>query len=414
MESKFGKRYTTVVHVRWELPFPLMLREEAFMCWEPGEGVGAFVPSEHIGTILWKRTCSFLEESAVFDSKPRHQDNESLPVKTYQIRCVLENGSERTTAEIYGGPQGGFAEARPYTVANIFLCASPPTSYRDASVIDRACSAVNNVIDIYRFLTMDPLPRPIVNKEDHYCTVVSEGLVPEVLQQLPPMEALRHIGEIRFGSIIGKNRAQVIGLDTLDDLKGNRLHDAALPFYYDLVKQEHRLELFHQLVFSAIRRLKRKEGTLAVIDAQSAFEVAVASMLKDGLKAGGWTDNRINEALAYGGDLHLLQSRLKKLDSIARGFKATPVKEIQAFLGSRTETQWRQKLYNLRNEIVHGGRRLTTFHEAKEAIIAGLKAVNHLHSLCPYFERHFMWTGQALELQHLNESAGRLTRLFES
>jgi hypothetical protein len=43
-----------------------------------------------------------------------------------------------------------------------------------------------------------------------------------------------------------------------------------------------------------------------------------------------------------------------------------------------------------------------TFEETKRAIIAGLKALNYLHGMCPHFERNFMWAGQALELQHLS------------
>jgi hypothetical protein len=206
----------------------------------------------------------------------------------------------------------------------------------------------------------------------------------------------------------------VVGANTLTDLVGNKPSEEGLGLYYKLVREEHRLELFHQLIFSAIRRLKRREMALAVIDAQSGFESAVASMLKDGLRAKGWTDAKIDGTLRFRGHLHFLQPRLQELDKIAEAYMSPISEPFKPFSGSDTETEWRENLYNLRNEIVHGGRRTTTFEETKSAIVSGLKAVNYLHGMCPYFARSFMWTDQALELKHLDESAGRLFRLFES
>jgi hypothetical protein len=414
MEKIDAKRYTAVVHVRWELPFPLMLPEEAFLCWEPGEGTGLFDPSGQIGTLLWKRSCGFLSAETVFGTTPRQQHHESFPIHDYRQDCVLSDGKHVTTAEMYRGPDGGFAEARPFTVANVFLCISFPGSYRDEAITDRACAALNNLIDIYRFIMMDPMVRPIENKKDHYCTVISEAYVPEFLQHLSPDELLLRIDRLRFGSIIGKNRLYIVGGNTLTDLAGNKPTQDGLTIYYRFVREEHRLELFHQLIFSAIRRLKRKEGALAVVDAQSAFEIAVAGMLKDGLTATGVTEKEIHTALEYGGRLHLLQRRLRELDNLALKYAATTGGHCNPFLDSDSERKWRECLYDLRNEIVHGGRRTTTFDETKRAIVAGLKAVNYLHGMCPHFERSFMWVGEALELQHLSESAGRLFRLFES
>ena len=414
MEKIDAKRYTAVVHVRWELPFPLMLPEGAFLCWEPGEGIGLFDASGQVGTLLWKRSCSFLPTETVFGITPRQQQHESFPIHDHRQDCVLSDGKHVTTAEIYRGPDGGFAEARPFTVANVFLCVSSPGSYRDEAITDRACAALNNLIDIYRFITMDPMVRPIENKKDHYCTLISEAYVPDSLQHLSTDKLLLRIDELRFGSIIGKNRLYIVGTNTLTDLAGNKLTQAGLSLYYRLVREEHQLELFHQLIFSAIRRLKRKEGALAVVDAQSAFETAVAGMLKDGLRATGMTEKEIDTALEYGGQLHLLQRRLRELDNLAVKYAASVGGHCNPFLESDCEREWRKCLYDLRNEIVHGGRRTATFEETKRAIIAGLKAVNYLYSMCPHFERSFMWADEALELQHLSESAGRLFRLFES
>lgn len=409
-----SKKYMSVVHVRWELPFPLMLPQQAFLCWEPVEGVAAFDPAGHIGSLQWKRTCTFLSSEPVFHETSRSQDPRSMPTHNYRIESRLVSGKAVTTAEIYAGPEGGFAEARPYTVANVFLCVDQAGSYADRSVVERAGATVNNLIETYRLLTLDPLPRPLYNEGDHYCTTISEALIPAKLQQLPPEDLLTQTGKFSFGSTVGKDRMYTVGTNSYEDLVGNVLAPEGLKQFYSLASQEHRLELFHQLVFSAIRRLKRREGALAIVDAQSAFEAVVASMLRDGLTSEGWSQTRIDNAFTYNGILHLLQPRLRKLDVLAGEEASRTGRVFTPFLGSSAENEWRQYLYNLRNEIVHRGRRVATFEEAKKAIITGLKAIYYLQNMSPMYARQFMWTGDALELQHIRESSGRLFRLFEA
>lgn len=409
-----SKKYTSVVHIRWELPFPLMLPPQTFLCWEPAEGVAAIDPCGHVGSLLWKRSCSFLSPGSVFKETSRSQDPRSMPTHHYRIESNLASGEAVITAEIHAGHDGGFAEARPYTVANVFLCMTQAGSYADTSVVERANAAVNNLIEIYRFLTLDPLLRPLHNERDHYCTTISEALIPLQLQKLTLEDILSRLGEFSFGSTVGKDRMYTIGSNSYEDLVGNKPSTDGLEKFYSLVSKEHRLELFHQLIFSAIRRLKRKEAALAIVDAQSAFEAAIASMLRDGLISVGWEQSRINNEFAYNGSLHLLQPRIRKLDAIAEEDASQTGRVFVPFLGSSSETEWRQYLYNPRNEIVHRGRRKASFDEAKMAIVVGLKAIYYLQNMCPLFTRQFMWVSQALELQHIRESAGRLFRLFEA
>lgn len=408
------KKFISIVQVRWELPFPLMLPQQTFLCWEPTEGVAAFDPEGQVGSLMWKRTCNFLASKTVFLETPKTQDPRSLPTHNYLIRSKLVTGEEITTGKIDAGPEGGFSEARPYTIANIFLCMTEASSYADRRVVERASAALNNIIETYRFLTLDPLSRPLHNEDDHYCTTISEALIPVQLQQNPLEDLLSHVGEFSFGSTIGKDRMYTVGTNSYEDLVGNKLPSEGIRQFYGLACKKHELELFHQLVFSAIRKLKRKEGALAIIDTQSAFEAAVASMLRDGLTLDGWNQSRIDQAFAYNGNLHLLQPRLVKLDALAEEEATNTGRVFEPFLGSSEETEWRQYLYNLRNEIVHKGRREANYEEAKRAIVIGLKAIYYLQNMSPLFTRQFMWTEEALELQHIRESAGRLSRLFEA
>ena len=114
-----------------------------------------------------------------------------------------------------------------------------------------------------------------------------------------------------------------------------------------------------------------------------------------------------------GGPVHTLWRRLEELDRIAAG-QAGPSTQPLPFLGSPEEALWRTALYALRNRVVHEGLRDVPFAEAKAGLVAGLHAIHRVQELTPSFNRAMIWSGPALDLGHLEQSSGRLSRLFEA
>ena len=404
--------YQALVHVLWELPFPLRLPPAAFFCWEPGEGVGLFDPRPEVGELVWRRRSCLLQATDIFPEVGL--PIQCYPAHDYLIASRLRSGRQIRTAQLTRGAMGGFVEARPYAIANIFLCLRQRTEYSSPSVLERAGLALNNVLDIYRFITMDPLARSVRADRDSYYTLVSVADLPVDLGDAQPRAALRMLEDLSFGSELGVNRAHHVGLNSFDDLvAGDTMPDHAVRLFQGLIVEPHELELFHQLVFSAVRRLKRKEHALAVLDAQSAVESLVAVLLVEGLTVQGVTAQEIEVAMAPGGRVHTLQRRLEELDRIVAA-QATSAMPASAFLGSSEESGWRAALYALRNRIVHEGLRDVPFDEAKAGLVAGLHAIHRLQQLTPAFNRPMIWSGGALDLGHLQESSGRLSRLFEA
>lgn len=196
-------------------------------------------------------------------------------------------------------------------------------------------------------------------------------------------------------------------------MAGDVIPPDILRVFDSLIRAPHDLELFHQLVLSAIRRLKRNEHALAVLDAQSAFESLVARLTVENLRARGLQPNEVEHEMAFGGSVHTLQQRLRELDRIA-GVQPRPGESARKFLGTSEETTWRSSLYALRNRIVHEGVRDVSFEEAKAALVAGLHAIHCVQDLALPFNGAMIWSGAALDLGGLQRSAGRLSRLFES
>ena len=224
------------------------------------------------------------------------------------------------------------------------------------------------------------------------------------------VKLLRNIGALPFSTVIGEGRAHRVGLNSFDDLlAGAVIPDDALRLFDELALQQRRLEVHHQLVLSAIRRIKRSEHALAVLDGESAFESLVGVLAFESLSKEG-SEAQAETEMAPGGRAHTLQRRLKHLDQVARSRD----RSASGFIGSNEERTWRTDLYRLRNRISHEGLRTVAFAEAKAGLVAGLRAMDRIQSMTPEFRRSMSWSSAALELGHIQESAGRIARFFET
>ena len=155
------------------------------------------------------------------------------------------SGRKIKAALLTRGPEGGFSEARPFTIANVFLCLRRKSEYADSTIIQRAGVALNNIVDIYRFVTMDPLVRSVRADLDCYYTLVSVADLPEDRAEMEPQEALRMVPDLSFGAVIGVNRAHHVGLNSFDDLlAGNVIPPDAISLIDSLISKPHEFELF--------------------------------------------------------------------------------------------------------------------------------------------------------------------------
>jgi hypothetical protein len=339
----------------------------------------------------------------------------TFPTHDYRIASVLGSGREILTAELTRGPGGGFSEPRPYTIANVFLCLRTADNTWADNTVERATAVLNNVLDVYRLITLDPLARGINGQRDTYYTLISLARTPLGWPEGSARDTLLRLGELRFGSTIGRDRIHRVGANSYDDLFfGGLLPDEHRDLFGRTVSERHAVEVFHVLIFDAIRRLKRFEWALAVMDTESAFEVLVATVLAEILTRQGQSPGDVEALLVQGGRFDSLQKRLIEIDRVAVAEATTAGEQVRRFLGSAAEASWRSDLYRLRHRIVHEGLREVPFDVAKLAVVAGLKAAYVVQDLRPAFNRQLMWSGPALELPHITQSAGRLSRLFEA
>jgi hypothetical protein len=360
-------------------------------------GLATLVASPGVGTLTWSRQCNLLTVGDVFsDPGP---GTAAFPTHDYRITSVLPSGREVITAELTKGPAGGFMEPRPYSVANVYLCLRRSSESRERRCLERATATLNNIIEIHQYLTLDPLARSVNGDRDSYYTLVSSASIPDAWPDTGAREVLQRLSQVHFGSTLGVDRTHHVGANSYDDLlSGYPLPPEFLRLFAELAAQPHSLEVFHVLVFSAIRRLKRFECSLAVLDAESAFEALVSAVLRDSLVASGTAAPDIEQLFAQRGRFDSLQKRLVEIDRVARAEASIANQPVSRFLGSPEEVLWRRDLYRLRHRVVHEGLREVSFDDAKKAVVAGLKAAHAVQRLRPGFQRALMWSGAALDL----------------
>lgn len=403
-----GDTFEAVAAVRWELPSVLRLPPGLYLAWEPEEDHCVVHLNPGVGELSWSRRCEHLGPEELLRTTPDPEVDSALPAHDYILRGVLEGGGELHQGELKGGRDGGFREPRPYTIATVFLCLRSRSN--TDSVLERTADALNNLIARYRFMTMDPFARSVRAPLDAIYAVMSFADVPAELQGQRPHQILGEVARLEFGSRIGHDRAHQLGANAREGfLSPFSLPDAGVEQFAQLIRDRCELDLHQELFLSAIRRMRRLENALAIIDAQSAFETFVATALRDGLMSEGVTEAEIESRFAFRGGLHLLNERLREMDAMAaRVSGGTP-----RFGGSPEREAWNQDLYRPRNRVAHAGVRAVGFAEGKQGIVSGLKAVAFLERMHPSFKRDLTWPEPLLDLDHLAENPGSLFRLFE-
>ena len=168
----------------------------------------------------------------------------------------------------------------------------------------------------------------------------------------------------------------------------------------------YRITLYYELILIAQVELKRRNYHIAILEAETAFEVYIANILLEALVALGVAKNQVLADMEDPKKIGLLNQRLSKLDTVVDEYRrARGLAVVKSFVNSETHTEWKNHLYKLRNKIVHEGWCLATFDLAKRGIAACKAAYNG-------FEDRFPGIANPIQIDpgvgHLQNTAGRL------
>lgn len=400
-----SERFFGVASVRWELPFMLRLPPRCFLCWEPQEAVATFVGFPRIGEINWGRTSSLLDSAKTLGALYQAEPARALPDYEYTAAGTID-GQDYPSMQLLPGTAGGFREIHAYTVATLFLCVNSQEEFVVDRLMARASASLNSLLSLHSFLAADGWSRPLRPDLDSYYTVFSLATVPNDWPDLDARALLMRLQELHFGNEVGRTRAHSIGLNSPDDLTIRPFEHALQAEFASRALSQTELAIHQQLLLSSLRRLRMREFNFAVIDANTAVEVCIGNMLRRAMRARGSSVEQIEGELS--GRLGSLEQRIVHLDKLAKA-SAQPGRR---FGESVVWKAWKKQLAGLRHAIVHHGRRDVMFAEAKDGIAAALRTITFIEDMFPALALPVQWGDGIAELRNVNDSAGKLLRVF--
>lgn len=402
--------------VKFDLPFYLRLPSSRFFTWDPKFKYACIIPGQFIGEESFSRICNKIVDTTktlgitqpcnLLDSPG--EDKQGIQYK-YPVASVIEDGNEYLTQIIDTNSDGGFVQLKPFTEIKIFLVSDRDILTDD--IKERSLDILNHFLDVYRIITQDPSIHRIYNLNTYLIDyLIGEKDITENFNDEDALEILKNIDKYDFPNGIGELRSTEQRIGTLDDIfPGKTLMKEYLDNFAKLTVQVYKIPLHYDLILNAQTQLKRHNYHVSILEAETAFEVYVENtLIKVALAVGNNIEDELNYKTKINtkGKYHKLADRIKGLDKYISDYRVNnKFEKIDNFVDSDQYKEWKEKLYEVRNEVVHGGLREITFEQTQDAIhsakIAISKIEKSIGELADYVPI-------CADVNHLNNTAGKI------
>ncbi len=371
-----------VVAARFDLPFYLRLPPNVFHSYDSEFGVCSILPMQRLGeTSFGKKTC-LLEKSYLLDGYCESPlQSYEVAGYDYKMTSVLENNEEKPTLEIFVKKNGGFKQLRAYSEIIIWIYVKDKEVDND-KVRNRVFENLNHFLNLYSLITQDSYLHEINEKLHPYYIEYLVGQIPEELKDAPPIKILTSLDKIKFNLDMGQFRQITISTNSIDDLfPGKILEDKFMNILISNATKKYDMPLHYKLILESQRQLKLKNFHVCIIEAQTAFESYISTVISRFLLDAHYTDVQIQEYL----NSNMLKRRLRKLDELIRTYKQSLSESYCDFVDSELYNEWNANLYGLRNQVVHAGLRDLNFDKCKGALSVGKRCIFHFEDMLPNF-----------------------------
>jgi len=243
-----------------------------------------------------------------------------------------------------GDPYGRVTYTRMQTRFNV--ATSPEIlEWSDDRLIDEALRVANRVIEVYRNVADRPILRHVVR--DHIVHfLVMNAFEGEEIQ-------VRAVSRARGPLRVGLGEPEL----TVEEMVRARL------------QTEQPVEFGRELYLDTRSHLETEDYRLAVIESEVLFEVWLKGFLAEHLQRQGLAEEDVQSRFSHA------DGRPRSVTNLAKGV----VHDVTGFdfSGTAEYERWDQDARKLRNEVVHGQRRIVTREEAVRALEAIIDA-NHV------------------------------------
>jgi hypothetical protein len=240
----------------------------------------------------------------------------------------------------------------------------------------RVAAALNNVIAAHAFIAADGRTREIRAELDTYYTTFTLAEVPRDWPQMTSEALLHSMDRLTFKTDIGKHRVHKIGIGSADDMTARPFDSTTLELWMTAIQSEVEFDTHQRLLLSALRRLRRREFVLAVIDAATAVEVCISDAIRRMMQARGASEQQIDDVFE---NAPRLQQQLTQMDRLRLSLDQS----VDRFEHSTVCRTWKTELAELRHNIVHRGQREVTEDLCLTALRAGVAATIWIEQAMP-------------------------------
>jgi len=306
---------------------------------------------------------------------------------SYLSNCILQDGTEKATLNTHTGVDGGYAECKYYSEVSVtFLVDDISIIGESHQVFYKVCEILNPFLDKYRLLTEDyRVTRVSLEKNFYVGTFHTSPLTAEEVQ-LTPRELFQKLQIPRiFYKRLGQGASNILRTNDYELLgPRNPLKGNALAIFKNFIQEKYEMPLSFELIMEALRYLQRlRDYRLAIVHAESAFEVCVSDCLLKLMIDSGMTEMQASSTIENDQDYWGIKNRVRRLDYWNNSYCTKNALSLNAFYATPLYTHWNSDLYQKRNSAVHAGAGAFSYEEASLAIGIAKQCIVYLESRIP-------------------------------
>jgi hypothetical protein len=301
----------------------------------------------------------------------------------------LPDGTQKATLNLHTGHDGGFSECKYFSQVSVtFLADDLRMIAQPGHPAKRAFDILNPFLDKYRLLNEDYRISRVSENRNFYLAACHTSPLAVEERGLSPADLFNRLSSPRvFLRELGRGAANILRTNSYE-LLGPRsaLNPTLQTFFESFIQEAYEMPLSYSLLLESLVNLQRTaDYRLAIIHAETAFEVYVVDRLLKLMVHGGMTRADASSAIdadrAYWG----VKSKIRQLDSHAQSFCSNTGLAFAPFVGSALYSRWENDLYKHRNEAVHAGANSFIYEQAHTAIGTAKECIFSLESRVPAF-----------------------------
>ena len=401
-----GPGFITVI---LDIPFSLAIPNGQYTVYDPVKKIAIVQVAMREGSRSFFRDTPITGPTSFTDLKRKAKDLERpRQPHSYIVISRLKDGTQKATLNIHSGADGGFAETKYYTEAQITYLEDDlgVLGKQDGVVLSRTTDILNRFLDKYRLFTEDYRVGRVSSERNFYFAMCHTSPIRQDERGLSTEQLFDTLKTGRvFLQPLGHGGANILRQHSLEHLgPRSEIDQAALSTLAPFLQTDYEMPLSYDLVMEGYRALQLgRDYKLAIVHAATAVEVHVLHLLHAVLVALGDSPGDAWTTLENDPDYEGVAKRLKKLEAHTKAYCEQHGLPYSAFVGGSLHGEWKAKVAGRRNRAVHAGVAAFAWNEAAEAISIAKQSIIFLDKRIPQLANPFQLSP---DVRGIRESAG--------